>query len=265
MTQSSSPLGFFLNIQENGQERRLRLFATTSDWNKDIHISSDETSIELVGNQQLRFTTLDNQHYIYHSLLHKKVSYDVDLSHVKKNWNCAFYTCDFSGLSPPAYLDAQSWQSRIEMDYQEASRTAFHYTAHQSGDRGGHLIMGIGGSVMGNGNEKFQRLDHTPSSVESLYGPGQYIDTTQPFHVSVTHTSESVRLELSQHGKTIYNERKDPGYLAKCRLGDEIHTFIFSLWTGYMSWLDGGLPWYPEDGLDPVRATFSNIRIDDIQ
>jgi len=258
----SQPTGFYLKIQENNEERLVRLFSTTSDWNRDIHISQDQKTIEMIGNQQLRFTNLENSDYIYHSLLHKKVSYDIDLSHVKKNWNSAFYTCDFSNLRPPQYLDAQSWESRIEMDYQEASRIAFHYTAHQSGDRGGTMIMGIGGSVNGNPTQHLKRSDQVNSRLEELYGPDQYINTKKPFHVEVSHTDQKVRLELSQDGKMIWNEITNPDYIKKCRLNESIHTFIFSLWTGYMSWLDGGLPWYDENGLDPVRATFSNICID---
>lgn len=260
----SNTSGFFFNISENGKEKEIRLYATTSDWNKDIHISEDKKSIQVVGNQQLRFCNQDLSQYIFHTLLNKKVSWDLDLSCVKKNWNCALYTCDFGGLKPPAYADAQSWQPRLEMDFQEASRTAYHYTAHRLWDKGGSMIMGIGGSVMGNQNQKFIRPDNPNQPVQELYGPDQYINTKQPFHVEVTHTPENVRIELTQDGKLIYNQSYNPSYIKDCRLGEPVHTFIISLWTGYMGWLDGNLPWYPEDGLDPVRATLSNICIDDL-
>jgi len=261
---SEAPQGFFYQISDNGHDRIVRLFATTSDWNRDIHISTDQRSVQMVGNQQLRFTELDNTRYLFFSLVNKRISWDADLSRVKKDWNCALYTCDFSNLTPPQYLDAQSWQSRVEMDFQEASRTAYHFTAHQSYDRGGHLLMGIGGSVMNVPSQHFKRLDGAQVPLTALYGPGQYIDTTCPFHVSVTLTPESVRIELTQQDRMIWNETTDPAYLLSCRLKEPIHTFVLSLWTGPMGWLDGGLPSYPEQGLDPVTATLSNFCIDDL-
>lgn len=260
----SDPTGFFFKIRENGKENTLRFYSSTSDWNKDIHISDDQFSVQLVGNQQLRFCNENLSEYIFHSLLNKKVSWDLDLSCVKKNWNCAFYTCDFGGMKPPAYADAQSWQPRIEMDYQEANRIAYHYTAHKLWDKGGSMIMGIGGSVMGNPTQKFVRPDNPSQPVEELYGPDRYINTKFPFRVSVSHTSEFVRIELTQEGKLICKETNNASYIKDCRLGEPVHTFILSLWTSsWMGWLDGNLPWYPENGLDPVRATLSNISIDD--
>lgn len=265
MAQENPPQGFFFRISENGEEREIRLYSTTSDWNKNIHISNDGKSIQVVGNQQLRFCNADLSNYVFFSLQNKKVSWDLDLSCVKKNWNCAFYTCDFGGFRPPAYADAQSWQPRIEMDFQEASRTAYHYTAHRLWDKGGSMIMGIGGSVMGNPNQKFRRADRPDQPVEQLYGPDQYINTRFPFHVAITHLPYTVRIELSQDGRMIYNESTNGEYLRDCRLHEQVHTFIISLWSsGFMGWLDGNLPWYNEQGLDPVRATLSNICISDV-
>lgn len=260
---SNQPAGFFLRINDHGKERRVRLYSTTSDWSRDVIISEDEKTVSIIGNQQLRFTTLDNKEYIYHSLLDKRVSYTVDLSQVKKSWNCALYTCDFSNLTVPGYLDAQTWDSRVEMDYQEANRISFHYTAHCSGDRSGHLIMGLGGSVQQNPSQKFR--SDTGKPAEQLYGPGQFIDTGKPFRVVVEHTKEKVRLELHQEGKMIYNEATDEHYISKCHLDKSCHTFIMSLWTGWMDWLDGGLPWYQDSHIHEIKATISDFTIEDMK
>lgn len=257
----STPPGFFFRFTQDGEPRRVRLYSTTSDWSKDIHISDDEKKVTLCGNQQLRFSTDDLKDYVHHSLLNTRVSWTADLSRVKKSWNCALYTTDLHDLLPPAYLDAQSWDSRTEMDFMEANMIAYHYTAHRAGDRPGNLIMGLGGSVQYNPNQKF-RSDQTSLPPEELYGNGKYINTQHPFRCSVTHTDKSVRLELVQDDRCIYNESQGGAYLSSFleNLKSQTHVFIMSLWTGNMGWLDDGVGG-SDDRIIDVRATISDLEI----
>jgi hypothetical protein len=242
----SVPKGFFFKIRVNDEEHRIRLYATTSDWSPNIRLSDDEKSILLIGDQQVRFTDSHQDKYIFHSLLNTNISYTLDLSHVPRHWNAAVYTTDLSHEKVPFYRDAQSFPPRIEIDIQEANKHAFRYTAHKSGDRNGHLIMGLGGTIQFVPSQQFKSSQtHLPP--EELYGVNKYINTNIPFRVSVTHTHTSVRLELSQEERIIYHETSEPLYLSQCRLAEPIHVFILSLWTGNMWWLDEHLPLYEED------------------
>jgi hypothetical protein len=260
----TQPAGFFLKVRQDGEWKRYRLFVAASDWTKDVIVSEDEKSITLIGNQQVRLCNDDQSRYVTHALANTRVSWLVDLSAVKKSWNAALYTADFTNLVPPGYLDAQSSESRCEMDFQEANRLCYHYTAHNAGDKNGSLIMGLGGSVQTNPHQKF-KCEHNTLSSEELYGVGKYIDTNLPFKCIVTHTSTAVRLELHQSDRVIYNETTD-NYINSIfwRLHQPVHCFIMSLWTGFMDWLDGSIEFKDESHIPAVKATFSNIEIDRI-
>jgi hypothetical protein len=257
----ATPQGFFIRVCDNGVWKKYRLFAAASDWTKDIVISEDEKTVTLIGNQQVRLCHDDQSQYICYALGNTQVSWDVDLSHVKKSWNAALYTADFTGLTPPGYLDAQSFESRCEMDFQEANRLCYHYTAHNAGDKNGSLIMGLGGSVQTNPSQKF-KCDNSTLPAEELYGVDKYINTNTSIHCIVTHTKEKVRLELHQDEKMIYNETSDDSLNGLYwRLEQPVHCFIMSLWTGFMDWLDGSIDVKDESHIQSVHVSFSNIHI----
>jgi len=258
------PKGFFIKINDHGKDRVVRLYSTTSDYSKDIHISDDLKTIEMVGNNQVRLTTSDNNEYILYSILNKRISYDVDLSHVPKGWLGTFYTCDFTGLKPPSYLDAQSFDSRTELDIMEGNYISWHTTQHRSGDRGGQRISGIGGTVMHNQSQKFV-CDQTQKDVIELYGVDKWINTLKPFHVSCEYHPDKVRVELSQDGHIIYKEVYDEGYLSQCKLDNPCHCIVMSLWTGWVGWCDDNVP-VPNNSYmnGQKKYSVSNITIQDL-
>mmetsp|Transcript_13288 Transcript_13288/g.19934 ORF Transcript_13288/g.19934 Transcript_13288/m.19934 type:complete len:224 (+) Transcript_13288:104-775(+) len=218
----------------------------------------------MIGNQQMRLCNTDLTEYVYHRISNTRISYIVDLSKVKKGWLGTLYTCDFTGLKPPAYLDAQTSDSRVEFDVMEANRIAWHSATHKSGDRGGSLIMGIGGTIMQSAVGKFICDQTNSMDVTELFGPGKYIDSNERIYVSYEHHLDTVRVELKQGDRIIYQECSNGPYLSQCKLNEQLHTIVMSLWTGDVGWCDDDLPFYDDSHIDSVEYTISNLCIDDL-
>jgi hypothetical protein len=199
--------------------------------------------------------------YAFIEILNKKFTFTVDVSNVPSTHNFALYTCALTNLE--ACKDAQSVDSRTEIDLMEANRVAYHFTVHKRFDKGGKLTLGNGGVI-----EKWNKPAHrftsgTTLPAGKLYGVANYIDTRFPFNVEVSITPTKVRLHLKQNGKNIWQEM---GGQHLDELLPEIigrkHVLMFSLWTGdTMAWLSGGIPVPDESKIKEVRATLSNIQI----
>ena len=262
-------MGFQIRIKEDGVENVYPLYCHASDFTPGVICEDNDSKITLNftkgGSQQLDFleTTTPDKQYAFFELLNKRISFDLNVSCVKKSFNFAFYT---SALTRgDTYKDAQSGDSRTEIDLTEANRGAYHFTAHKAYDRGGNLIMGTGGTVqMYNPNSRFLCEDASQSR-DSLYGPGMYIDTCAVVHVEIVFTSENVRMELSQGNRKIYQENNSDDVRSLIgELQGKRHTPIISLWTGSMWWLDDNLPFYDEGGIPEVNASIANICFDNI-
>lgn len=267
-TTSKVPPGFSLTLNENGKKTKYPLFSHVSDWSKGVTTSSTaNTDITLNysigGPIQLDFlkSRAPKYNYKFFDILNKTISFTVDVSHVPHNHNFALYTSALT--SGDIYKDAQSVDSRTEIDLMEANRVAYHFTVHKRFDKGGKLTMGNGGVV-----EKWDKPEHrftskTTLAPDQLYGVKKYIDTLKPFQVSVTITPKFIKLLLKQDGKSIWQQMGGQ-HLDELlpELRGTRHVLIFSLWYGEMSWLSGGLP-IPDDSqvINNVRATLSNVSI----
>lgn len=271
-TSSTQPKGFYLTIKEDEKSIKYPLFSHVSDWSKGITSSSpNNTDITLNysigGPIQLDFLTSKTPKYNYkfHEILNKTISFTVDVSNVPHNHNFAFYTSALT--SGETYKDAQSVDSRTEIDLMEANNMAYHFTAHKRFDKGGNLTMGIGGVIQkwNKPANKFTSMTTLPP--EQLYGINKYIDTRLPFRVSVTITPTSIKLLLKQNGKHIWQQMGGP-YLDSLlpEIQGKKHVLICSLWYGEMSWLSGGLPVPDESAIEKnVKATISDISITSIK
>lgn len=266
--------GFFLTVNEDDKITRYPLFSHLSDWVRGVTFTSDNSSITinqtLANNGSIKFDFLASRtpalNYAFMEILNKRFSFTVDVSNVPSTHNFALYTCALTNFEP--CKDAQSEDSRTEIDLMEANRVAYHFTVHKRFDKGGKLKMGIGGSI-----ERWNKPAHrftsgTTLPAAQLYGFAKYIDTRRPFDVQVSITSEKVRLHLTQNGKNIWQEM---GGQHLDELLPEIigkkHVLMFSLWTApSMSWLSGGIPVPPDDSrIKSVYATISNIKITSIR
>lgn len=265
---TTKPPGFFLTVDEDGTKTKYPLFSHVSDWSRGVTASSSEnTDITLnysVGGPiQLDFlkSRTPKYNYKFFDLLNKTISFTVDVSNVPANHNFALYTSALT--TGDVYKDAQSVDSRTEIDLMEANRVAYHFTAHKRFDKGGKLTMGNGGVI-----EKWNKPAHrftsqTSLSHDRLYGVNKYINTLKPFRVSVTITPTFIKLLLKQDGKHIWQQMGGP-HLEELlpELQGTKHVLIFSLWYGQMSWLSGGLPVPDESAiLKNVRATLSEVSI----
>lgn len=266
-------VGFSVNVNEDGKDRIYPLYCHASDWTNGVECENDYKKITLNYSKgsSIQLDFLENKNpkdYAFFEILNKKISFDIELGNVRKNYNFAFYTVQLDKWDD--YKDAQSADSRTEIDLMEANRIAYHFTAHKRYDRGGQLIIGTGGTIQQyNPEQRFQCTE--PIDRNELYGPGKYIDTTLPIHVEITIQSNNVHIELSQNGKKIY---KDDGGEYLLQLNPELsgrkHTFIISLWTAGgssgdgMWWLDGSLPYYDESYINEVKASIANISISSI-
>lgn len=259
--------GFQIRVNEDGQDRVYPLYCHSSDYCTGVLCEQDLKKISLnyskSGSIQLDFLEDKNfGDYAFFSLVNKKLSFDMDVSCVRKNHNFAFYSSALTKWD--VYRDAQSWDSRTEMDFVECNRTAYHFTAHKSFDKGGGMIMGTGGTIQRYNPDQMFRCTE-PIDRNELYGPGKYIDTNHPFHVEITFRTDNVHLDISQDGKNIY---QDAGGEYMQSLLSELygrrHTFVISLWSGDMDWLDGNLPYYDESWIQEVKAWIANITITSI-
>jgi hypothetical protein len=265
---SNPPPGFFLTVNEDGKLNKYPLFSHVSDWSKGVTTtSSDNTNITLnysVGGPiQLDFlaSRTPKYNYKFFNILNKTVSFTVDVSQVPHDHNFALYTSALT--TGDVYKDAQSKDSRTEIDLMEANRIAYHFTAHKRFDKGGQMTMGIGGVIQKWNKPANKFVSKTTLPAEQLYGVGKYIDTRQPFRVSVTITPTFIKLLLTQNGKHIWQQMGGP-YLASLlpELQGTKHVLICSLWYGEMDWLSGGLPIPDESQIQSnVRATVSDISI----
>lgn len=192
------PTGFWITISEDGVEKSYPTHCTNSDYTQDCTVSDDGHTITMNANCRLELleTKKDGDWAVF-DLLDKTLAYDINLGNVKKGHNFAFYSCQLT--KGQEYKDAQSWDSRTELDFMEANRTAWHTTYHKRYDKGGGCIMGLGGGI-----RSFK--SDTGKSPDDLFGPGQYIDTNRPFHVEHTHTREKACLEITQDDKKIWDE-----------------------------------------------------------
>lgn len=268
MTKTPVPPGFFLTVNEDGKKTKYPLFSHVSDWSRGVTTSSTNNSsitlnYSIGGPIQLDFLVSKTPEYNYKffDILNKTISFTVDVSNVPHNHNFALYT---SALTKgDTYKDAQSVDSRTEIDLMEANRIAYHFTAHKRFDKGGKLTMGNGG-VIEKWNKPENRLtSKTNLPPEQLYGVKKYIDTLKPFQVFVTITPTFIKLLLQQEGKHIWQQMGGPDLVALLpELQGRKHVLICSLWYGEMSWLSGNLPVPDESSiLQNVKATISNISI----
>lgn len=265
---TTTPAGFYLTVDENGKKRKYPLFSHVSDWSKGVTTSSaNNTDITLNysigGPIQLDFleSKTPKYNYKFFDILNKTISFTVDVSNVPHNHNFALYT---SALTKgDIYKDAQSADSRTEIDLMEANRISYHFTAHKRFDKGGKLTMGIGGVIQKWNKPANKFTSQTTLPPEQLYGVNKYIDTLKPFRVSVTITPSYIKLMLVQNGKHIWQQMGGPDLdallpeLQGCK-----HVLICSLWYGEMSWLSGGIP-IPDESkiINNVCATVSDICI----
>ena len=262
----SQPPGFFLTVNEDGKTTKYPLFSHVSDWTKGVTYMPNNSNITLNytigGPIQLDFlkTKTPPYNYAFFEILNKTISFTVDVSNVPHNHNFAFYTSALT--TGDTYKDAQSTDSRTEIDLMEANRISYHFTAHKKFDKGGQLTMGIGGVIQTWNKPANKFTSGTTFSPENLYGVGKYIDTRYPFNVDVTITTQKVRLQLIQNSKKIWQEM---GGTYMTQLLPEIigkkHVFVCSLWYGEMGWLSGGLPIPDETQITQIKATLSNIKV----
>jgi hypothetical protein len=252
---------FQICVNEDNQDKIYKLFCHSGDNNVGIESSPDFKMITLnytKGNSiQLDFLETDNWgDYAYIELKNKKINYDVDLSNVKKGYNFAFYTCSLTKYDQ--YKDAQSWDSRTEIDLMESNRSAYHFTLHQKYDKGG-VVVGYGGSM--NQNNIFQSNENIDR--DNLFGPNRYIDTNKMIHVEITFSSNSAHIQLQQDNKKIWQTITNFSNQLSSELDGKKHTPILSLWYGGwgMNWLDGNTPNEDESHISEIKATISNITI----
>lgn len=251
---------FFVNVCENGVDRLYPTHCTNGDDTPNVRITEQGKSITLQENVRLEFldSTDSKNDWAFFNLYQHTLSFDVYLGNTKKGHNLAFYSCQLT--KGQEYKDAQTWyDSRCEIDFMEANRTAYHYTSHKAYDRGGNQIMGIGGW----GTQPFQSDSGLP--LTELYGPKKFIDTFEWFHVKLFFFTNRIRLELRQgehiiwaeNGSAYYEELKD-------QLIGTRHTLVMSIWSGPMDWLDGNLPSYDESFIKINVGQISNITLDSI-
>jgi len=257
---------FFLTVVEDDVSTRYPLYSTTSDWSTGVINNEDATEIRLIGVQQLRLLTLDKSDYYRMSLFGKQISYDILLGNVKYAWNFAVYTCDWSTIRPPSYLDAQSlFNSVNENDLQEANRVAFHFTLHKAWDRGGNAI-GLGGGLQNDPSRAFVSEAAPDVPPTQRFGPGQYIDTLQFITVVISFENDRVLVSLQQGDREIHQSLSGDYYQTlKSKLNESCHVLILSLWNSWsMDWLSSGMGSYDESGISTVDATLRNVRITSI-
>lgn len=278
-TTTMVPPGFFLSVTEDGKKLRYPLFSHVSDWSRGVTTASPGSNLDITLNYtiggpiQLDFLKTRSPppyNYAFFDLLNKKISFTVDVSRVPKDYNFAFYTSALT--AGDTYKDAQSVDSRTEIDLMEANSIAYHFTTHKKFDKGGNLTMGLGGvlqhsptsssSSSTTTSRKFTSATSLPP--EQLYGIGKYIDTRSPFHVQVSITTKNIKLVLEQHNKHIWQEIIGGSYLESLvpEIRGRRHVLICSLWYGSMDWLSGGLVVPDETEIRKnVNATISNIAI----
>lgn len=273
MSTSTAPKGFFLNVNQDGIDTKYPLFSHVSDWSKGVTTSdpvknkSITLNYSIGGPIQLDFleSKTPKYNYKFFDILNKTITFTVDVSNVPHSHNFALYT---SALTKgDTYKDAQSVDSRTEIDLMEANRTAYHFTVHKRFDKGGKLTMGIGGVIQKWNKKEHKFTSQTNLAPEQLYGVNKYIDTRLPFQVSVTITTKSIRILLKQNGKHIWQEMggRHLDELLPELIGTK-HVLIFSLWYGEMDWLSGGLVVADEtEILRNVNATISDISISTIK
>jgi len=200
--------GFHISVVEDNNTRVYPLFCHSSDWCNGVKNEDEYRKVvlnyTLAGSIQLDFLEDKvDKYYTFFELLNKKLSYDIDVSCVKKNFNFAFYSSALTQWD--YYKDAQSTDSRTEIDFMECNRTAYHFTAHKAYDRNGGLIMGTGGTIQQyNPDDLFMCTESIDRN--ELYGPGKYIDTGLPIHVEITFREDNIHIDLSQNGKNIYKD-----------------------------------------------------------